>query len=107
METLVEIAKKHVLTRRPTWRFPSEGLELSLEELYRLSLQYAQKFVGPGNRLIKTKVGLILENSSDYVALMIALLKLNAIIVPLRPNGISIRSLIPISPSVTTSATSS
>lgn len=84
METLVEIAEKHVLTRRPTWRFPSEGLELSLEELYRLSLQYAQKLavLGIGHQ---DRVGLILDNSSDYVALIIALLKLNATIVPLRP----------------------
>jgi acyl-CoA synthetase (AMP-forming)/AMP-acid ligase II len=84
METLVEIAEKHVRTRRPTWRFPSEGLELSLEELYRLSLQYAQKLavLGIGHQ---DRVGLILDNSSDYVALIIALLKLNATIVPLRP----------------------
>jgi acyl-CoA synthetase (AMP-forming)/AMP-acid ligase II len=84
METLVEIAKKHVLTRRPTWRFPSEGLELSLDQLYRLSLQYAQKLsaLGIGSQ---DRVGLILDNSSDYVALLIALLQLNAIIVPLRP----------------------
>src|SRR5688572_18414941 len=84
METLVEIVEKHVLTRQPTWRFPSEGLELSLEELYRLSLQYAQKLavLGIGHQ---DRVGLILDNSSDYVALIIALLKLNATIVPLRP----------------------
>jgi len=84
METLVEIAEKHVLTKRPTWRFPSEGLELSLEELYRISLQYAQKLavLGIGHQ---DRVGLILDNSSDYVALIIALLKLNATIVPLRP----------------------
>lgn len=84
METLVEIAEKHALTRRPTWRFPSEGLEFSLEELYRLSLQYAHKLaaLGIGHQ---DRVGLVLENSSDYVALIIALLKLKATIVPLRP----------------------
>ena len=84
IETLAEIVEKHLLTRRPTWRFPSEGLELSLEELYRLSLQYVQKLtvLGIGHQ---DRVGLILENSSDYVALIIALLKLNATIVPLRP----------------------
>ncbi|MGZ8380534.1 MAG: AMP-binding protein [Nitrospira sp.] len=84
MKTLVEIAEQNVLTKRPIWRFPSESLELNLEDLYRLSLQYAQKFaaLGIGHQ---DKVGLILENSSDYVALIIALLKINAIIVPLRP----------------------
>jgi fatty-acyl-CoA synthase len=84
MQPLVEIAEQHVLTKRPIWRFPSEGLELNLEELYRLSLQYAQKLaaLGIGHQ---DKVGLVLDNSSDYVALIIALLKLNAIIVPLRP----------------------
>ena len=84
METLLEIAEQHVLTKRPIWRFPSEGLELTLEELHRLSLQYAQKLaaLGVGHQ---DKVGLILDNSSDYVALIIALLKLNAIIIPLRP----------------------
>ena len=84
MQPLVEIAEQHVLTKRPIWRFPSEGLELNLEELDRLSLQYAQKLaaLGIGHQ---DKVGLVLDNSSDYVALIIALLKLNAIIVPLRP----------------------
>jgi acyl-CoA synthetase (AMP-forming)/AMP-acid ligase II len=84
MEPLIEIAAKHALTRRPTWRFPSEGIELSLEELYRLSLQYAHKLDSLGIGY-QDKVGLILDNSSDYVALIIALLKLNTIIVPLRP----------------------
>lgn len=84
VETLVEIAEKHARTRQATWRFPSEGLELSLEELYRLALQYARKLaaLGIGHQ---DRVGLILDNSSDYVALIIALLKLNATIVPLRP----------------------
>lgn len=84
MQPLVEIAERHILTKRPIWRFPSESLELNLEELYRLSLQYAQKLaaLGIGHQ---DKVGLIFDNSSDYVALIIALLKLNAIIVPLRP----------------------
>lgn len=82
--TLVEISEKHVLTKRPTWRFPSEGLELSFEDLHSLSLQYVQKLtvLGIGHQ---DRVGLILDNSSDYVALIIALLKLNATLVPLRP----------------------
>ncbi len=84
METLVGTAEKHVLTRRPIWRFPSEGLELSLEDLFRISIQYAQKLSALGIRH-QDRVGLILDNSSDYAALLIALLKLNAIIVPLRP----------------------
>ena len=84
METLLEIAEQHALTKQPIWRFPSEGLTLNLKDLYGLSLQYAQKLaaLGIGHQ---DRVGLILENSSDYVALIIALLKLNAIIVPLRP----------------------
>lgn len=70
----------------PIWRFPAEGLELSLSEIYGISARFAEKLqaIGIGKQ---NKVGMVLGNSSDYVALLFAVWRLNAIAVPLRPKG--------------------
>ena len=69
-------------SRSPVWRFPAESAELTLWELRDLSVRYAHALrshgVGAGDR-----VALVLANGSEYVALLLAIWRLNATAVPL------------------------
>jgi acyl-CoA synthetase (AMP-forming)/AMP-acid ligase II len=85
--TLVETLEA-ALARAPrpaVWRFPEEGLELPLPSIVEASHGYASAFreLGVGRA---DRVGLALENGSDYPAILLGLWRLGAIAVPLRPH---------------------
>jgi acyl-CoA synthetase (AMP-forming)/AMP-acid ligase II len=66
------------------WRFPEEGRELPLSEIVAASRGYAAAFAKLGIRR-QDRVGLVLENGSDYPAIILGLWRQGAIPVPLRP----------------------
>lgn len=86
MKTIISTIEGHLGESRAVWRFPVEKLETNVRGLYQRSEAYAAKLyrLGIGRQ---DRVGLILNNCSDYVALLIAIWRLNAIAVPLRPKG--------------------
>jgi acyl-CoA synthetase (AMP-forming)/AMP-acid ligase II len=86
MDTIVSYLEKNSHEADGLWRFPAENRELRLSELNALSARYAMALnklgVQPGDR-----VGLLINNCADYAALLLAIWRLNAVAVPLRPKG--------------------
>jgi len=86
MDTIIDYLERNSLNANANWHFPAENKTLSLSKLSSLSTHYAMSLlnlgVKPGDR-----VGLLLNTSSDYVSLLLAIWRLNAVAVPLRPNG--------------------
>jgi acyl-CoA synthetase (AMP-forming)/AMP-acid ligase II len=86
MLTIVDKIRQNQIGSDAKWLFPAESLELNFAQLIALSELYAHGLcrigIKPGDR-----VGLILVNSSTYVALLLAIWRLNAIAVPLRSIG--------------------
>ncbi len=86
MEHIIDKLDTNAAHGKGTWYFPAESTTQSLREIRLASLNMAsvlQKHgVGGGDR-----VALMLGNSSDYVAALLAIWRLNAIAVPLRPQG--------------------
>jgi len=73
-------------SRKPIWRFPEEQKDYLLSELLSASEKYSNALVCAG---VKTgdRVGIMLRNCSDYIALLLGTWKAGAIAVPLRPHG--------------------
>lgn len=86
MDTIITFLERNSLHSNADWHFPAEEKTLTLSNISSLSTHYATELenlgVKPGDRL-----GLLLNTSSDYVALLLAIWRLNAVAVPLRPNG--------------------
>lgn len=86
METIISCLEMNSSSTAAVWRFPAEERELHLSELNAISARYAMALhklgVEPGDR-----IGLLLSNSADYVGLLLATWRLNAVAVPLRPKG--------------------
>ncbi|MGD8559661.1 MAG: AMP-binding protein [Gammaproteobacteria bacterium] len=86
MDNIITCLERHGKNSNALWRFPAENLERRLGELNAVSARYAMVLhklgVAKGER-----VGLLLNNCSDYVGLLLAIWRLNAIAVPLRPKG--------------------
>lgn len=85
---LLESIEKNLASNRkmPIWRFPEEKKELPLSELYRQAIKYTRTFAALGVRS-GDRVGFMLNNCSDYVAFMLAIWKIGAVAVPLRPQA--------------------
>lgn len=70
----------------PLWYFPAEKSQLSLKHIINLSRNYADKLQVLGIHE-QERVGLVMNNCSDFVALLLAIWRINAVAVPLRPRG--------------------
>jgi len=68
------------------WRFPEEDLELTFEQLSEHSLAFSY-FLKERGVLEGDLVGMILDNSSDYVISLMAVWRLGAVAVPIRPKA--------------------
>jgi acyl-CoA synthetase (AMP-forming)/AMP-acid ligase II len=86
MATIIQSIKNSLGRRAPEWRFPAENLTLTLAQLDQQADRYARLLMGLGIR-VGDRIGLVLNNGSDYVAMLMAVWRLNAIAVPLRPRG--------------------
>lgn len=82
MDSIISHLENNVKTPAAIWQFPAEGRELHLSELNTLSVRYAMVLhklgVQSGDR-----VGLLLKHSVDYVGLLLAIWRLNAVAVSL------------------------
>jgi len=86
MKYLIDWIEENTNTHQTFWTFPVENKRLSLWHLITVSKYYAENLVALGVNK-QNLVGLIMNNSSDYVALLLAIWRINAIAVPLRPQG--------------------
>ena len=86
MKNIIDKLEQSINHDNSNWYFPAEQITLSLEQLAILSHRYAEKLLSLG--VVKQdRVALVMHNSSDYVALLLALWRINAVAVPLRPRG--------------------
>jgi len=83
-KSLVSISIEQSNQKDISWKFPEEKCDISQKALIARGRKYARllsdRGVGEQDR-----VGLLLNNSMDYVALLLGVWSLNAIAVPLRP----------------------
>lgn len=86
MQFLIDRIDESPNTHQTFWTFPAENKQLSLWHLITVSKYYAENLVALGVNK-QDFVGLVMTNSSDYVALLLAIWRINAIAVPLRPQG--------------------
>jgi acyl-CoA synthetase (AMP-forming)/AMP-acid ligase II len=86
MKFLTDWIEESSNTHQTFWTFPAENKQLSLWHLITVSKYYAENLVALGVNK-QDLVGLVMTNSSDYVALLLAIWRINAIAVPLRPQG--------------------
>ncbi|MCF6256946.1 MAG: AMP-binding protein [Gammaproteobacteria bacterium] len=86
METILTRLDIHAARSTAKWYFPAESRSFELSALHDNSLKLAS--VLQANGLKKgDRVALMMTNSSDYVIALLAIWRLNAIAVPLRPKG--------------------
>ncbi|AOE49298.1 AMP-binding protein [Kangiella sediminilitoris] len=85
-QSIISIAFKHAKETDPLWRFPAESSQLRLSEILSDAEQYAAFLVSKGVTE-QDRVGFVMGNSSTYIKLMLATWMLNAVAVPLRPQG--------------------
>jgi acyl-CoA synthetase (AMP-forming)/AMP-acid ligase II len=69
------------------WWFPAENRRLETTELWHIAGRYAGAMrarhgIGPGDRVL-----LVMENGSAYVELLLAIWRLGAVAIPVRPYG--------------------
>lgn len=86
MKYLIDHIDAFVDCHKTFWHFPAENKQLSLWHLISTSKHYAENLttLGIGKQ---DRVALVMNNRSDYVALLLAIWRINAIAVPLRPKG--------------------
>ncbi len=86
METILTRLDNHAARSAAKWHFPAESRSFELSALHDQSLKLAS--VLQANGLKKgDRVALMMTNSSNYVIALLAIWRLNAIAVPLRPKG--------------------
>lgn len=86
MTYLIDQIEETANSHQTFWNFPAENKKLSLWHLMTVSKYYAENLVALGVKK-QDRVGLVMNNSSDYVALLLAIWRINATAVPLRPRG--------------------
>jgi len=86
MSNLIDKVEKAADAHVPTWYFPAENKQLPLKDLTDLSNDYAKKLIALGVKKQEC-VGVVLDNCSDYVSILLAIWRINAIAVPMRPRG--------------------
>jgi acyl-CoA synthetase (AMP-forming)/AMP-acid ligase II len=72
--------------RQHIWRFPKQGVEVTLGEIVAAADRYAAALSCLGVRA-GDRVGLMLENGPEYPSLILGIWRRGAIAVPLRPSG--------------------
>ena len=72
--------------RQHIWRFPKQGVEVTLGEIVAAGDRYAAALSCLGVRA-GDRVGLMLENGPEYPPLILGIWRRGAIAVPLRPSG--------------------
>jgi acyl-CoA synthetase (AMP-forming)/AMP-acid ligase II len=87
MKNLVQLVETALGDGDRDWWFPAEGRVFPLSELWSRAEGMASGLsrdhgIGSGDRVL-----IILENGSDYVSLLIAIWRLGAVAVPIRPYG--------------------
>ncbi len=86
MDNILIRTDVNAIQREAEWSFPAEKQSFTLSEISTQSRKLAsllrQRGLGKGE-----KVALLLSNSSAYVIALLAIWRLNAIAVPLRPKG--------------------
>ncbi len=83
-ESLVDHIGRHGLGRSAEWWFPHQDLRMTVADLDGRAFAYAHRLAELGIRR-GDRIGLALSNVLFYVALLVALWRLNAVPVPLRP----------------------
>ena len=86
MKYLIDRLEEATDTHQTFWNFPAENKKFSLWHLMTISKFYAENLVALGVNK-QDRVGLVMNNSSDYVALLLAIWRINATAVPIRPRG--------------------
>ncbi len=86
MQYLIDRIEETETPHKTFWHFPAENKQLSLWHLMTVSKYHAENLVALGVKK-QDRVGLVMNNSSDYVALLLAIWRINATAVPLRPRG--------------------
>lgn len=86
MEMLVERIARGLFTKDPIWRFPAEETAIGLSELWDRAALVCVRLAEAGVRR-DDRVVLVLENSMAYVVVLLAVWRLGAVAVPLRPYG--------------------
>jgi acyl-CoA synthetase (AMP-forming)/AMP-acid ligase II len=85
-KSLIDTVWNYVQGRNPVWLFPAEGRKLMLSDIWndtgRLSAILSKQRVRAGDHVV-----LILDNSSDYLSLLLAIWRIGAVAVPIRPYG--------------------
>ena len=87
MKTLVQLVETALGDGDRDWWFPAEGRVIPLSVLWSNATTMAGRLsrdhgIGPGDRVL-----VVLENSSDYISLLLAIWRLGAVAVPIRPYG--------------------
>lgn len=83
METIISRLEKSINGKNPTWTFPDTGRTYSLAEIRGLANTYALEFVNLGLSA-QDRVALIINNSVELVAVLLACWRLNLVAVPLK-----------------------
>jgi len=86
MDSIICHLEDNVHKHNAVWRFPAENIECQLSDINAISIHYAN-ILKKHNIKRGDRIGLILDNSKDYVCLLLAIWRLNAIAIPLRPKG--------------------
>ncbi len=81
---ILEAVAENLKIRNPEWRFPEESNALSLSEIETRSRVYAGRLASL-NVATGDRVGILLDNCSEYAPLLLGIWRLNAVAVPLRP----------------------
>ncbi len=86
MVTIINKLEEHSAGHNSVWRFPAENQEVDLVQLGHLSHQYALALRELGVQRGQ-RVATILDNGLDLVVLLLAIWRIGAVAVPLRPRG--------------------
>ncbi len=83
-DTLLASVEKNIQKYDPVWKFPEEKSEFKLSNLWESSGLYATALaeIGVGK---SSTVGILLTNRHEYVTIILAVWRLGAVAVPLRP----------------------
>ena len=84
--SIISTAYKHAVETNPLWRFPAESKQLQLSEILK-DAETAAAFLLSRGVKAQDRIGFVMSNSSQYISLMLASWMLNAVVVPLRPQG--------------------
>lgn len=83
-KSLIDFVKENKVSKGRNWIFPEENLSLSLHNLWDQSTAILKVMRDHGLQA-QDRVGILLENCSTYIPILLAIWRCNAVAVPLRP----------------------